>query len=577
MVGFSDAPEKDSENAVLTLSQDFGLMSCNPMARALIGNDPRPGQRYPLEGFFPPRDLVKAQTVVREVFRSGRPSQKIQGVVRQATGRQISIEYSADPLYQDPGTIIGVVLSFRRLDGPENGLKTGQQPRSPLVPPNFQMLFETLPEGVFTVDCDWRITSFNQTAEKMTGFSKDQAIGNRCWEIFRSELCRKDCPMATSLKTGKTCLDQEIVVEDHKGEKLVLMANVSVIHDGNGEVIGAVETFRPVDPQYVFGSPVSAPLHAFKEIIGKSPAMREIFAMLPDLAASEANVLISGESGTGKELLAEAIHRLSPRRQGPFVPVNCAAFAETLLESELFGHEKGAFTGADRAKPGRFELATGGTLFLDEIGELKPHLQVKLLRVLDQGVFERVGGTRSIKLAARIVSATNQDLAKARVEGRFREDLYYRLKTVPIVLPPLRERAEDIPSLVAHFIRRFNSKYQKGVRSVDPKVLRKLMDYSWPGNIRELERCIEHAFVFVKGPVIFARYLPNLEEMLIGKPQPPTPPASPTTVAGIKRPIDKAAMIAALEQSGGKRQEAAQRLGISRTSMWRRMKELGLI
>ncbi len=576
MIGFSDAPEKDSEKAVLTLSQDFGLMSCNPMAMALIGNDPRPGKRYPLEGFFPPRDLVKAQTVVREVFRSGRSSQKIRGFFLQATGRQISIEYSADPLYQDPGTIIGVVLSFRRLDAPASDLKPVQQLQSPLVQTNFQWVFYTLPVGVLTVDRHWRITSFNQTAEKMTGFSKDQAIGNRCWEVFRSELCRKECPMAASLKTGRTCLDQEIVVENHKGQKLVLMANVSVIHDENGNIVGAVETFRPVDPQYLLGSPSSSPLKVFKEIIGKSQAMRDIFAMLPDLAASEANVLISGESGTGKELLAESIHRLSPRRQGPFVPVNCAAFAETLLESELFGHEKGAFTGADRPKPGRFELATGGTLFLDEIGELKPHLQVKLLRVLDQGIFERVGGTRGIKLAARIVSATNQDLAKARVEGRFREDLYYRLKTVPIMLPPLREHAEDIPSLVAHFIRRFNAKYQKNVRSVDPKVLRKLMSYSWPGNIRELERCIEHAFVFVKGPVIFARYLPDLEEMLIGKNTPPSPcPA--TVMAGIKRPVDKTAMIAALEQCGGKRQEAANLLGISRTSMWRRMKELGLI
>ncbi len=242
--------------------------------------------------------------------------------------------------------------------------------------------------------------------------------------------------------------------------------------------------------------------------------MQELFQLLPDVAASPTNVLIQGESGTGKELVARAIHHHSSYREGPFVAVNCSALAETLLESELFGHEKAAFTGAIRSKVGRFELARGGTLFLDEIGELKPELQVKLLRVLEQRVFERVGGTRLIPMEARIISATNRDLIKALADGSFREDLFYRLRTVPITLPPLRDRIEDLPPLVEHFLGRLNQKYQKEVRGLDPKVMAQFLKYPWPGNVRELERILEYAFVFVKGPVIFERNLPSLDLLM---------------------------------------------------------------
>ena len=295
---------------------------------------------------------------------------------------------------------------------------------------------------------------------------------------------------------------------------------------------------------------------------------------LVDVAKSEANVLISGESGTGKELLALAIHRLSHHRKGPFTPVNCSSLAESLLESELFGHEKGAFTGADREKAGRFEMARHGTLFLDEIGELKPSSQVKLLRVIEHKIFERVGGTTPIPLQARIISATNQDLKKARQEGRFREDLYYRLHTVPLGLPPLRERPEDIPLLIDHFIQKFNAKYNKSVRSVDPKAVKRLTRYHWPGNVRELERCLEYAFVFVKGPVIFAHYLPALDE----ENQPSQDGLISYRMPGRSRPVINSATIRrALERCDGRRQEAADLLGISRTSMWRHMKKHGLI
>ncbi len=443
-------------------------------------------------------------------------------------------------------------------------------PPSPCANFDYRSVFEDLPEGVFTVDMGRRITSFNRSAERITGFGRAEVLGRHCWEIFRSDLCRRDCPLERAMRTGETRMDQDVIARDRGGRPHSLRVNVSVLQDELGRIVGAVETFRPpAHPRPRVPVGLSGGDN-FAGIIGRSAAMRRLFEMLPDVAASDANVLIQGESGTGKDLLARSLHQLSPRRNAPFVAVNCAALAETLLESELFGHEKGAFTGADRARPGRFELAGEGTLFLDEIGELKPQLQVKLLRVIEERSFERVGGARSIPLNARIISATNQNLERALREGRFREDLYYRLRTVPMHLPPLRERLEDIPTLVDHFVSRFNHRSGKRVRSVDPKVLQRFSRYAWPGNVRELERCVEHAFVFVKGPVIFARYLPEMAGY-----QPSD--AAPEKPAGAPKALDEKTLRWALSQAGGRRAEAAALLGISRTSLWRRMKQMGMV
>lgn len=356
---------------------------------------------------------------------------------------------------------------------------------------DYQKLFETLPEGVFSIDQKFRITSFNRSAECITGFNREDVLGCHCWEIFRSNRCRQNCPLERALDSGKPRMDQEVTTFRASGERQTLQVNVNVMRDDHGVVLGAVETFRSVRLEDITALEAATWDPHITGIVGKSKVMHSLMNRMADVAVSEANVLISGESGTGKELLARAIHHLSNYRHGPLVAVNCAAFAETLLESELFGHEKGAFTGADQEKRGRFEMARGGTLFLDEIGEMKPALQVKLLRVIEQKVFERVGGTTSIPLQARIISATNQDLKKAMKEGRFREDLYYRLRTVPLTLPPLRRRPEDIPLLIDHFIQKFNLKYNKRVRSVDPKAVKRLSRYHWPGNVRELERCLK--------------------------------------------------------------------------------------
>jgi transcriptional regulator with PAS, ATPase and Fis domain len=331
-----------------------------------------------------------------------------------------------------------------------------------------------------------------------------------------------------------------------------------------------VETFQSLGLALVEES--SAPTISGEiEIIGQSQSLKRLLEMLPDVAASEATVILEGESGTGKDLFAQAIHLKSPRAKGPFVAFSCSALVETLIESELFGHVRGAFTGAVSHKVGRFELARGGTLFLDEIGDLKPELQVKLLRVLETKTFERVGSAAPIPLEARVIAATSRNLAQEVRRGRFRLNLLYRLRTVPFSLPPLRERKEDIPLLVNHCLARLNRTYRKNVRGVDPKVMALLQHYSWPGNIRELERVLEHAFVFVKSAVISKEHLPELKSPL-AQPAIPRGAVDEQPAAGEILSIQKA-----LKKAQGKREAAARLLGISRSSLWRKMKDYGLL
>ncbi|MCF8033363.1 MAG: sigma 54-interacting transcriptional regulator [Desulfarculaceae bacterium] len=560
--------------AVVALDGAQRIMGGNQAARQLLGDKLEPGEVFSLVGLLQGPDLAEAQSALEAALGKGRAAQNLRAMARDASGQEFSCEYSINPLFGPGRQVTGAVLNLRDLDFTplsSGRLDPGESlPNMPRL--GYQSLFENLAEGIFTINTRWRITSFNQRAEELTGYRREEVLGRHCWDIFRSDLCGSGCPLRTTLETGVTRMDQDVRMLDKRGGRLGVLVNTSVVRDRTGSVVGAVESFRPLDG---LEQPASNESHSFEEIVGSSEPMRKLFAMLPDVAASEASVLISGESGTGKELFARAIHAQSPRSKGPFVAVNCSALAETLLESELFGHEKAAFTGAVRSKVGRFELAKGGTLFLDEIGELKPELQVKLLRVLEQRVFERVGGTRLIPMDARIIAATNRNLPRAMASGGFREDLFYRLRTVPLTIPPLRKRPEDIPLLVSHFIKVMNQRYQKQVRSVDTKVMRLFTNYPWPGNVRELERVMEHAYVFVKGPVILPAYLPSLGEFWrerLGAAEPETEDAAPAD----GQESERQAILEALSQAGGRRQDAADLLGISRTSLWRRMKSLGL-
>ncbi len=311
--------------------------------------------------------------------------------------------------------------------------------------------------------------------------------------------------------------------------------------------------------------------YKFSNIIGSSSRMREVYRLTAHLLPSKTTVLIRGESGTGKELIAEAIHFNGPRAHRPLIKVHCSALTETLLESELFGHEKGAFTGAVQQKIGRFEMADGGTLFLDEIGDISPVVQIKLLRVLEEERFERVGGTKSIKVDIRIITATGRNLEEAVRQGTFREDLYYRLNVVPIVLPPLRERTEDIPILVEHFLKKYNQANGKKVTGVDQSVLKLFMNYRWPGNVRELEHAVEHAIVLSNGPVITRALLPlQLQAVETEK---PAAGAAPGTLVD----MEKEFIAAALRRNRGKRSATARELRIDRSTLYQKIKRYKLL
>lgn len=310
----------------------------------------------------------------------------------------------------------------------------------------------------------------------------------------------------------------------------------------------------------------------FSSIIGKGPKMKELFETLAMVAPTEATVLLLGESGTGKELVANAIHQNSPRRDKPYVKVNCAALPETLLESELFGHEKGAFTGALYTKKGRFELADGGTIFLDEIGEMSIPTQTKILRVLQEREFEPVGGTKTVKVDVRIISATNKDLEEEVQRGRFRDDLYYRINVVPITIPPLRERKEDIPLLAEHFLRIYSEKNKRMIKDFEPRVMDAFMRYGWPGNVRELENIVERTVIMGRGDMIA---LEDLPPTIVGSQQEEDRTTPPTATA--LRDVEREAIIRTLHQTGGNRTKAADILGITRKTLQNKIKEYGIV
>jgi len=459
-----------------------------------------------------------------------------------------------------------------------------QPPASPLLERrNFEAVLDAVTDGILAIDERLRIMQFNRAAEDITGFARGEALGMACLDIFRQILFGQECLVCKAIEKEEyvRLIEREIVRKDER-RRLVLVTTTP-IRDPDGRRAGVVVVFRDIQELRELTEQAKGRA-AFEGFIGKNHRMRQIYRLIEQVADSTASVLIEGESGTGKELVARAIHRRGPRANRPFVAVSCAALAESLLESELFGHVKGAFTGAASAKVGRFELADGGTLFLDEIGEVSPALQVKLLRVLQEHAFERVGEARARSVDVRIVAATNRDLRQLIAGGKFREDLYYRLNVVPIFLPPLRERRDDVPLLVGHFVERFRKETGKPITSVTPDAMSALLDYAWPGNVRELENAIEHAFVRCPGTEIAPAHLP---QEVRGAPRQPDA-AGATRLRGAEDAPGRAAaasadrgererIIRALNETGWNRAAAARRLGLSRVTLWRKIQEYGIV
>jgi len=429
-----------------------------------------------------------------------------------------------------------------------------------------KIILDSIADGVFTVDRDWRITSFNRAAEEITGILKEEAIGQRCCDVFHASICETNCALKETFKTKRPVVNRAIYVVDADGNRIPISISTAVLKDKSGNTIGGVETFRDLSAIEELRRELERK-YSFYDIVSKSDKMLQLFNVLPSIAQSDSTVLIEGESGTGKELVARALHNLSYRKDGPIVAVNCGALPDTLLESELFGYKAGAFTDARKDKPGRFAMAQTGTIFLDEITDISPALQVRLLRVIQERTYEPLGATQSVQADVRIVTATNRDLEKLVKTGKFREDLYYRINVVRIKLPPLRERKEDIPLLINHFIRRFNNLKKKLITDISPDALAILMSHDYPGNIRELENIIEHAFVLCRGTVI---NIDNLPENI--RPKETKPLAKLTSMDD----LEAVYISEALKKNNWNRKKTAQELGIHKTTLWRKMKKLGI-
>ncbi|MDD2316812.1 MAG: sigma 54-interacting transcriptional regulator [Desulfobacterales bacterium] len=425
-------------------------------------------------------------------------------------------------------------------------------------------ILDSVADGVFTVDESMRITSFNRAAEEITGFSRDEALGQRCCEIFRTDVCFSACPVEEAMKTGQDVTNREVSVLDRRNREIPISVNASALRDADGRPVGGVETFRDLSQLRALTREMEEK-YTFHHLVSRNPAMRKLFDILPDVAASDVAVLIQGDSGTGKELFARAIHNLSPRKDKPLVVVNCGALPEPLLEAEIFGAKRGAYTGAVDDRPGRLELAEGGTFFLDEIGDLPLSLQVKLLRVIENLEYQPLGAKRSRKADVRFVAATHRDLEQMVRVGNFRQDLFFRLNVIVLKIPPLSARSEDIPLLLDLALERFNAKYGKKIRGFTSEALSFLLNHAYPGNVRELLNMVERAVILNHDAMIGVKDFPA---SISRDPSPQL--ARPDG----KRPSRKD-LQRILEQYGGNRALAAQTLGVHRTTLWRWMKTTG--
>lgn len=427
------------------------------------------------------------------------------------------------------------------------------------------VIFDSISDGVFTVDDHCRITSFNAAAESISGFTRDEAVGQFCFDIFRTDLCQSRCALRNTLSNGEPARGSRVTIITRDGRRTPISVSTTVLRDKAGTGVGAVEFFRDLSAIENLERRLEETRQLGK-LVSANPAMQRIFSLLPQIAESECNVLIQGPSGSGKELVAEAIHSFSPRREKRYIRVNCAALPENLLESELFGYTRGAFTDAKRDKPGLFLLAQGGTLLLDEIGEMPVALQSKLLRVLNNGEFQPLGSTRTLRTDARIISSTNCDLEEQIRRGAFREDLFYRVNVISVQVPSLSERIEDLPLLVEYFIERQQQRGGGAVRMISNRAIQQLRRYDFPGNVRELENAIEHACVLCDDDTIEVEHLPA--RILNAT----TATGAPRLPAG----SEEAVIVETLDRHQWNKTQAARELGIDRTTLWRKMKRLGI-
>ncbi|NJD39170.1 MAG: PAS domain-containing protein [Geobacter sp.] len=533
-------------DGVFTVDRDMHITSFNRAAEILTGIKREDAINRPCHEVFR-TSVCDSACPVREAIKKGKPVTNREVTITNNEDNQVPVSVSASILYDDEGNPIGGVETMRSMK-------------------RIYAIMDSVADGLFTVDEGMHITHFNKAAEEITGVSAADALGKPCYEIFKSEACTGACPMVEAIATGQS-IQREVDIVDLKGRKKLISVSASTLYDALGNVMGGVETVRDLTPINAIKEEIREK-YSFRSLVSRNPAMRRLFDVMEDIAASNATVFLHGESGTGKELFARAIHDLSPRREGPMVIVNCGALPETLLESEIFGVRKGAFTGATENRPGRLEMCNGGTFFLDEIGDLPLPLQVKLLRVLENHEFQPLGARSPIKADVRFITATHRNLEEMVAEGTFRQDLFFRINIVTLHIPPLRDRREDIPLLVDMALQRFNLTYNKKVRSVAPEVLKLFLAHSFPGNVRELLNLIEQSVILCRGTEITLDHLPT---SFLGQTQ-----EQAQTVRRSGKMPTAGELQALLNRYSGNRIEVARELNIDRTTLWRWMKRLGV-
>ncbi|MDY0000973.1 MAG: sigma 54-interacting transcriptional regulator [Polyangia bacterium] len=485
--------------------------------------------------------------------------------LRSKDGRQLQVRKNAFVLADDEGRVLGGVELLRDETELVERIESCRAQRG-IIEERERLqaaLLGSIKEGVLTIDPSFRITSFSRRAEEITGRRAEEVIGLHCHDVIGSPLCDGDCPAEHCVRTGDSEAERTTESLDSGGRPLP-MAEVAVpLRDESSAVLGTVLIIEDRRGQPGLEAEEA---WSFQGIIGRSKAMRRVFQVVEQVAPTDVTVLLTGESGTGKELVAHAIHQRSGRRAGPFQAINCAALPDTLLESELFGHSRGAFTGADRARPGRIEAASGGSLFLDEIGEMSLALQAKLLRFLQDHEYQRVGENETRTADVRVLAATNRDLKEAVAKGLFREDLYYRIRVIPIELPPLRARPDDIPLLAARLLAELAPRRGRPELTLTPAAIQRLCGYQWPGNVRELVNALEYAVALSPGRRIRAVDLPS--ELSGPSARYSAPRSDPSD--------EKDRILEALAKHDGNRTRAAQYLGMDRVTLYRKMKRFGL-
>ncbi|MBN1638331.1 MAG: sigma 54-interacting transcriptional regulator [Ignavibacteriales bacterium] len=552
-------------DGIIVIGNDLSIVVFNEAAERITGFKIDELIEKPLEKIL--SNHKDDKKIFVEAFESRTTYSNLSLNILCKNGKVKNVLASLTPVFKGKN-IISLILVFRDTNEmlamyEELNLKT----KEVLDQQNkLEAIFNSSIEGTFTIDNDWNITSFNNSAVKITGYKKEEAIGKKCWDVFKSNICRNGCHLERTLETGKPTIGKELEIITKSGKLIPIRSNSAILLDDKNQKIGAVETFVDISELKNLNEHLHEKYH-FENIIGKSKEMEKIFSLFDSVSKTDSTVLLTGESGTGKELAARAIHLNSSRRNGPFIPINCSAFNENLIESELFGHEEGAFTGAVKKKIGKFELAQGGTLFLDEIGDISIAVQTKLLRVIETKSFERVGSNKQIKMDVRIIVATNANLQEKINEGKFREDLFYRINIINIHLPPLRERIDDLPLLVDYFVKQFNEKFNRKINGITKKVYEIFSKYLWYGNIRELENVLEHSFVLCQNNYIDVEHIP--EKIL------------KTKKSNIKLEFDKPfhnaeyeIITTTLEKNNGNRKKTAEDLGVDVTTLWRKMKKL---